>query len=239
MNAVPGVSAAERLSFLDGLDESRNAGGTNDEWLCNNSPFERYFDGVSFQNHQEGPLQIIESQLEGLEHNVGIDIAGGANGVALRGLIKRQGLLEKGLVTNKFDTRDGKAQDVPELDHIDGNILLPETWEKILGWQRKNCPEGASLLMHRPVGGLQRLPTSFYMGAVHLGLDMVRPRGLAYIQIPKKLLGHRHGRRDNLRKICSSIDARDDVAKVIRPERMLKKRCPSSSSTKCAIIIKK
>lgn len=181
-----------------------------DRWRINDSPVDDYFRHPNFSGHPEGALGIIEQQLAAIDYRVGIDIAGGANAVALRGLIN-MGLLDRGLVTNYADKREGVDSDI---DHIDGHVAATETWVKIKDWQEENCPEGAALILHRPIGALQKLSPSFYEGAVHTALSMLGPNGVMFTQIPKRL------REDEaaLQEVCLSIQARPDVAEVMRSE---------------------
>lgn len=190
----------------------------SDHWRLNDSGADDYFKYPQFSGYAGGALEIIGQQLENIDYRVGIDIAGGANGVALRGLIDR-GLLDKGLVTNYSDKREVLD---PEVDHIDGNIRAMETWLKIKDWQEENCPEGAALILHRPIGALQKLPPSFYKGATHTALSMLGTSGAMFAQIPKRL------REDEaaLQEVCLSIQERPDVAEVLRSN-------PNSSSDEC------
>ncbi|HUY85295.1 MAG TPA: hypothetical protein VMU97_02150 [Candidatus Dormibacteraeota bacterium] len=206
--------AAEGLYFLQGLsgEEKFQLRPKRDRlWGTNDSALDHYCDNVDLLNHSEGVAAIIQQQLAGTEGNAGIDIAGGTNGVALQNLLS-MGLLEKALVTNYEDRRSLATRLrlgwFGPLKHVKGHILDTRTWSQIADWQQQVAPEGVALVMHRPDGGMQYLPPDFYKGAVHRLLDMIRPEGVMFAQVP-------HGLRDrhfsSLGGICKSVATRPDV----------------------------
>jgi hypothetical protein len=67
--------------------------------------------------------------------------------------------------------------------------------------------------MHRPVGGLQFLRPCFYRGAAHLLLDMIRPGGVAFFQVPQALDGIIHPRE--FRDLHTSLRERGDIKDII------------------------
>lgn len=229
-----GVSSVERLAFLDGLGPESHS----DTWFFNNSSIGSYLDGVKLEGHPEGPLSIIEAQLASVDYRVGIDLAGGADGVALRGLMQR-GLLDHGLVTNLTDQRCFDPSGERSIEHFAGDLLQPETWQSIRDWQERTHPDGVSLVMHRPIGALQDLPPRFYRGAAHSALDMLGPGGVLVTQIPAILLKSNRGRNTPLERIGRSIAEREDVAEVIPPKGIRGLRRNWSPAKKNAVVIKK
>lgn len=205
----------EDLSFLEGLQEEDSIWEEckEDQWGVNDSSYSDYFSEVRLRDYPEGILELIKAQLEEMENPIGLDIAGGANGVALQGLIN-EGLLVRGVVTNYKDKRSDNAKETPNLDHLSGNIIFPQTWIDIIDWVHANSSEGASLIMHRPYGALQNLYPSFYEGASHKLLDLLRPRGLLFAQIPFALQNRPSLLNSTL---CQEIRERPDVEKVIPP----------------------
>lgn len=223
----------EDLSFLEGLreEDSIHEERKGDKWGINDSTYEGYFAGVRLRNYPQSVLQIVKARLEGTEDPVGLDIAGGTNGIALQGLINN-GVIERGMVTNYRDNRSDFTKENPNLDHISGNIIFPETWLSIIDWVRTNSPEGASLIMHRPYGGLQGLYPYFYEGAAHKLLDLLRPGGLLFAQIPFAVQD-RPGFRKSV--LCQEIRERPDIAEVIPPVELGRTATPMNN---CALVIK-
>lgn len=65
--------------------------------------------------------------------------------------------------------------------------------------------------MHRPIGGLQELRPKVYRGAAHFLLDLIRPGGLMFTQVPRRLVEV----ADEHRQTCESIRNRPDVLEVM------------------------
>ena len=196
------------LDFLHGAPETIEP-GTNafiDKWGTNDSNFTDYCEYAPL-----GTREIIESRLAGLASKAAIDIAGGTNGMAIQQLL-RDGLIDTGLVTNYRDLRDDALEEM-RMDHVDGDILRKETWLRILEWQRERAPDGFSLVLHRPVGGLQKLEPKIYKGALNLLLSRTRPSGALLTQIPDKLDHTEQGER-----LCSELAARTDIEAVYAPK---------------------
>lgn len=223
----------EELSFLEGLreEDSIHEERKGDDWGINDSTYEAYFSSVRLRGYPEGVLQLMKAQLEGLEEPAGVDIAGGTNGIALQGLINA-GVIDRGMATNYKDKRGDFAKENPNLDHIAGNIIFPQTWISIINWVRDNAPDGAALIMHRPYGGLQGLYPSFYKGAAHKLLDLLRPGGMLFAQIPYPLQD-RPGFRNTT--LCQEIRERPDIAELILPVELGRKATPMNN---CAVVIK-
>lgn len=208
-----------RLHFLDGVGHP--AFGTNesiatetDRWSKNDSGFDDYCSRAT-----EGGLYyldleaIVRSRLGRFTTNVALDIAGGTNGAALQDLL-REGMIDRGILTNYLDRRDEPTKDNPYLEHIEGDILASSTWQRIISQSKRHAPDGLSLIMHRPVGALQDLPPRFYKEAAHLLLDMLRPGGILFSQVP---LGLIFDFDEKAKPICDSIALRSDIAAFYRP----------------------
>ena len=204
------MAMSERLDFLKSEEPASDRRTRRETWPVNNSGLDNYF-AVDLPGHPEGVLGIIEEQLGMAEGNAGIDIAGGSNGVALRKLLS-MGILEKALVTNYRDKRNLAARLTPGLKHARGDIVRPRTWERIINWQERVAPEGLALVMHRPDGSMQDFSPDFYEGAAHLLLDMIRPEGIMFTQMPFSL---RNRYASSLEPICQGIEDRPDVRLVI------------------------
>ncbi len=204
----------ERLAFLDyAVDEtfddetvdSKEARG----WGTNNSDFEAYCVDLALPDNPEGLGGIIEAQIGRSKNSVGVDLAGGSEAVALRDLL-RQGFLGKALVTNYSDK---PTDDDPRLYHIEGDLASRSTWANILGWQKEHAADGLDLVMHRPVGGLQNFQPFVYTSAANLLLDMIRPGGVMFCQIPRSLTRTRG--QIGLNVVCSQITEREDLDRIV------------------------
>lgn len=238
MASLPGFMSkppeTERLDFLQDAEHPYDRRVRWDKWRINNSGLDDYFSPVTLADHPEGVLGIIEEQIGADEGNAGVDIAGGRNGIALRQLLK-MGILEKALVTNYRDRRNPVARMNRRLDHVRGDILAPRTVRRIIEWQERHAPEGLALVLHRPDGALQDISPDFYEGGVHLLLDILRPGGLMFTQIPYSL---RRGRyTSSLSPICESVVNRPDVESVIAPKANRRAQGPRQQAD-CVVIVK-
>jgi hypothetical protein len=204
----------ERLEFLEhAVDQtfdgetvaSKEARG----WGTNDSDFEAYCVDLALPDNPEGLGGIIEAQIGRSASNVGIDLAGGTEGVALRDLL-RMGLLGKALVTN-YATKP--TEDDPRLDHIEGDLADRDTWTGILDWQQEHASDGLDLVMHRPVGGLQNFSPFVYTSAANLLLDMIKPGGVMFCQVPRSLT--QGSGQLGLRIVCRRLAERDDIEEII------------------------
>jgi hypothetical protein len=212
------------IARLEELEEGK--------WSTTDSSIDDYSARANFLGRSDGLVEIIRRQLGDADDNVGLDIAAGANGRALRDLLD-SGILRKALITNFADKRSDEVKHNDRLYHITGNLVLPQTWHEILDWQETFAPDGLSLIMHRPVGALQDLPNATYRGALHLLLDRTRLGGLLFTQIPRPLV------RDTaaLLNIRDTLRARSDVGRVI-VRSTIRKDKPHRTDTHVVIIKK-
>lgn len=181
-------------------------------WRVNSSSFNDYSRRADIHGHPDGLTDIVFSQVGLDPNNVGLDIAAGSSARALRDLLDR-GVLGRALATNYQNRRPSKVANDPRLDHITGDITKPSVLEGVASWTHANAPEGLALVMHRPIGALQDLPPRTYKGAAHFLLDLVRPEGIMFTQVPRSL--RKRGALGAMRSICASIIERPDVAKVM------------------------
>lgn len=214
----------DRLSFLEGAKEDSwytDATVPRDKvvWFTDDSDLESYDLDLSFPDNPEGLSGILLDTIGRNRDNVGIDIAGGTNGVALQDLLK-DGILGTAILTNYVDSRSEETREIEELHHVDGDLVDRSTWEKILEKQKELAPEGLDLVMHRPVGGVQTLATDVYKGATNLLIDITKPGGVLFLQIPEALI---HDDRSGtgqlnvgLDEVCASIADRNDIDRIIR-----------------------
>jgi hypothetical protein len=207
------IAPSAELDFLTYASErylTHPPQSNTDEWGVNNSDFSNY---CAYAPRHYDYEKIITSRLAGLATRTAIDIAGGVNGRAIQELID-EGLVDQGVVTNMKDRRVdyGLASGV---DHIEGNICLADTWQKIIDWQHEKAPEGFSLVMHRPVGALQELPAEFYAGALRFLLQRIQPGGMLFSQIPAVLS---FTDNDSKKALCEELFTREDINKIYAPE---------------------
>jgi hypothetical protein len=189
----------------------------SERWGINDSHLNGYSEragyvGTAFREHVDTPelVSVITRQLDGQEDCVGLDLAGGKNGVALQELVAR-GIIQKGLFTNYQDWRKSSTKaNADSQTHIDGNLLRRDTWSRIIEWADTEAPQGFAVVMHQPGGALQGLSASFYRGAIHQLIDITRPGGIVFTKIPMRL------RKDKavLTEVCGSIKSRDDVERA-------------------------
>jgi hypothetical protein len=197
-------------SFCDGVSHPvqiaiRNREEGDIRWDYNDTPFEYY--GVN-RTHGEASLyahKVYEHLLVNPGVKIALDIAGGSNGRAIRDLINL-GLVNSGLVTNYEDRRNESTKKITELGHVAGDLIKQETWKKIQAWKDEFAPEGFSVIMCRPVGGLSYLPGAFYVGGLATLLDWLQPGGVGLFQI------YPEAEHDG----CEMLRNRDDIAEVYR-----------------------
>lgn len=225
-------STRERLTFLEGEESVPDRRIRRDRWRTNNSTLDDYFQEVVLPGYPEGVLAIIERQLSKTKRNIGMDIAGGRNGVVARQLL-RMGLLEKALVSNYRDRRNVAARINPHLAHAKGDLTKLKPWERMMSWQTRHAPHGLALVLHRPDGGLQEQSPGFYEGATHLLLDMMQPEAVLFTQIPSSLRQH----PDELADMCEGVNSRPDVGFVIQSKTPPRPGGPWQYQD-CALVIK-
>ena len=207
------------FSFLDGArdadDNDLSLVSGSDAWYVNNSTFFDYARRASIFNQPDGLAKLVVRQIGTAEDNAGLDLAAGTTARAIRDLLD-SGVLRHALATNYSDHRPENVVADDRLDHIAGNLTVPDTWEKIIDWTKVKAPDGLALVMHRPLAGLQSLPTKTYAGAANLMLDMIRPGGLMFTQIPRTLVA----KPSELSVLCQDIRERPDIDRVhITPPR--------------------
>jgi len=210
------VIESERLAFLDGVAEEKTlhtvASMEARGWGTNNSDFEAYCVDLALPDYPQGFAGIVEEAIGKNPNNVGMDLAGGSDGIALQDLL-RDGILGTAIVTNYEDRRTSETKQNKRLLHIAGDLVKRSTWEDIIYSQKKHAPDGLALVMHRPVGGLQNLRPAIYRNAAHLLLDMTRSGGVLFLQIPDALIAWTA--KLELDIICASIESRDDIERII------------------------
>lgn len=179
-------------------------------WCVNNSDIKDYSRRARIFGRNSGLLEVLKTNLNQNDPGVGLDIAAGSLAVALRDLADME-LIQSGLATNYEDRRSFRVAEDQRIGHVSGDITEQRTWDEIERWRQVHAPDGFSVAMHRPVGGLQDLPDFTYEGAVHAVLDMVQDEGVFFTQIPRTLV-------DNPRllgPICKSIHDRPDVDRIL------------------------
>ena len=201
-----------RLAFLDGAfdpDGSPAVDNPKDVWKMDDSGFDDYCE----RSRIDGVADLIVSQLGRFGTNAALELAAGANARALQDLLER-GVIDKGLATSFADTRSDETKAVEALSHRTGDLLEKEVWREILGWQAAEAPEGLSLILYRPWGALNHIqPTTAYQGAAHLLLDILRPGGVFFAQIPGALKPY-SWTGTLAERVCTSIRQRPDVGRV-------------------------
>lgn len=183
----PNDNSAIDLSFLEGIKQTPLEAGFLDEcgdgeWTVNDSGLSSYFLNIYFPGLGLGP-RVVTERLGENATNVAMDLAGGSNGAALQDLI-RIGAIGSGLLTNYEDRRCPATREISQISHIAGNLTHADTWERIIEWVTTKTEGGLDLILHRPMGGLQYLPTRFYSGAAQLLVELLKPGGIAFLQIP-------------------------------------------------------
>lgn len=211
------------LGFVADLERHRSKSyfrpTGDDKWEINDSGVEDYAKDVNFPEFGgfNAMPRILDEFIDAEADNIAIDIAGGANGVALQQLISA-GLIAKGLVTNLEDTRNLRARASSQLSHIAGDLCEFPTWAKIVNWARINAPEGVDLILSRPRGALQHLPIGTYGGATVAFLEMLKPGGILYAQIPWSLSESAPNGKNSkkLDRVCARIQSSGLAGRIIK-----------------------
>jgi hypothetical protein len=205
---------ADRLAHLQGVDHPEHDPLeawqiATDTWQANDASFSDYCTMASMTGLPD-VSRLVRQRLGSFTTNVGLDIAGGTNGVAIQELIA-DGAIDTGIVTNLLDKRGDEARNVDGLLHIEGDILKEETWHKLFV-TLSEASEGAgpSLIMHRPCAALQYLSPHFYEGSFNLLFDWLRPGGVMFAQVPLIFSTS----ANNLQKFCGYVQTRDDIAEL-------------------------
>lgn len=237
VNAIYGISVDWRGELVSAI-EARG-------WGVNDSDFGSYCAGLMLADGREGVQEIVSEHLRSMDgHRVGLDIAGGTNGVALQSLLRLR-ILEHGIVTNYADRRSDETRKMPNLTHVEGDLAERATWETILEEKRACAPEGLSVVLFRPVGPLQDCSPEAYKGAAHFLLDITRPGGVHFWQIPRELKPYTPIRERRKLEVYSSLRCRDDIEEIIPayiPVRPEDDRLPDSAANRLldsVIIVKK
>jgi len=194
------------LDFLKGEQRPEEWVGSDDDWLSNDSSFNDY---VAYSLLPKGLFaRILDKHVGENTENVGLDLAGGENGQALQDLLAA-GILGRALLTTYKDRRSIATKYLVELGHVEGDLIRPTTWQKIINWKHIYAPHGFALIMHRPLGALQDLNPSTYVGAANLLLNMLRPGGVFFSEIPGALYG------SGMTLMCRSLQEREDIADIM------------------------
>lgn len=172
------------LSFLDGsFDGNEARPWPEGSYGVDNSGFKDYCRFSLIPDVE----QKITHQLQSLEPGTGLDVAGGANGVAVQDLLDNE-LIERGVFTGYQEARNPETVDRPDLDFIAGDIKREAAWRAIFQWQDEHSPQGFNIIMHRPFGMLGNMHPHFYAAAGNLLLDRLAPGGILFSQIAPCLL---------------------------------------------------
>jgi hypothetical protein len=210
------------LDFLEGAtphprdEKMRRNSLLEGGWGYNDSGITDY-NATSFNDTFPGaPLNdIIAARVGTSPDNVGMDIMGGSNGVALHDLMAA-GVIGQGIVTNEHDEQGPGARENPNLHHVEGDILQRQTWEDMILTQREVVPEGLAVAMWRPIGAIQHQTYEVYQGAAHAVVNMLRPGGVFFAQVPQGTIGDRG---PGPREFFRSFAVRGDVERVVRSDR--------------------
>lgn len=155
-------------------------------WEWQNSGIFGYASGFGIS--VEAFKDTIESTLEGhdLEERVGLDLAGGSQGLAILQLIQ-QGVIGKGLTVDHqvYKTRD---MNEPNAHLVSADLTTEDGWRAIFDWKDVHAPKGFPLILHRPGDALQSFPAESYTGFLELCLDLMASGGVLISQLPKGLM---------------------------------------------------
>lgn len=196
---------------FDPVDRILDMPGKGEKWQVDDSSIDEYsvLAGLP-EDFDTGLGGMIAGAIGTDKGNIGIDIAGGANGKALQELLTL-GILDRALVTNYSDNRSPATKKIDQLNHISGDLCDVSTWQEIAEWIDDNAPEGLDLVMHRPAGTLQDMSPAFYEGAFEFLLGKTRPAGIHFLQIPEALVIPSPDR--TLKPICDRV--KEDIAEVL------------------------
>lgn len=178
-------------------------------WHINDSSFDEYCGKIDFPG-QGNLREILERQIGYDRNNTGLDVAGGSQGTAVQDLLRAK-FIGKGLVTNFEDLRTNKTKKIDALDHIAGDVANIEVWQSILDWKEEHAPEGFSVILHRPAGGLQEFSPNAYAPPLHFLLDTLKPGGVLFTQVPVAL---RLSPRQAWFPIHLSVRSRSDIEDI-------------------------
>lgn len=229
------------LSFLDGVvpaaeDEPMTANAERlGYWPSNNSPIEDY-GKAEFHDAIPGAnlTDIIVNTIGRSPDNVGMDVMAGSDLVVLQQLLI-EGIIGTGIGTDSQDNRAPETASNSDLRFIQGDQLDEATWLAMLHDQQELAPEGLAVALWRPVGAVQYQPPHVYQGAAHAILDMVRPGGMFFSQVPARFIGN----RDASRQVLSSLVRRGDVARIITSDPFTLSEIPAMLDKRAIIVFKK
>jgi len=181
------VFASYRATKADFKREDRG-------WLVDDSHLSRFFDGVKLRNGT--PLEVMAQCIGRDPNNVGIDIAGGTNGVAMRDLVAT-GLVGKGLYTHFLDDRNPRLSN-PNVDLVTGDLATAQPWLSIRDWQQRNAPQGFAVALHAPGLGFEKWAPDTHLTALAMLLPMMQPGAVIFTQVPIEVLkdGNQEARLD-------------------------------------------
>lgn len=182
-------------------------------WTVDDSGLDSYAKLVYFE--AGSAIDVIKEHMQSLPNSTGIDIAGGSNGIAIRQCVEL-GIVSQGVFTNHFDVRDATTKE-SGLHFIEGDLLVASTWEAIKNTQRQVAPEGFGLALHRPFGALQSQDLSFYSSMASKVIDMLKPRGIFFMQIPSHFLWPRS--KAEIQLLTNSIQSNESVLSVEESDR--------------------
>ena len=202
-------------------------------WAVNNSTLYDYSRRAYIDGDRTRLLDLINERLGTSEDNVGLDVAAGSRAQALQDLMD-SGVLGRALATN-YRARIPRKERRQSLDHIRGNLTHRETWQKILGWKDEHAPDGFDLVMHRPVGGLQDLDLHTYQAAARMLFGMVKPGGMMFSQVPRRVMNMEKG----LGELCRTVRESGEVEGVVTTgQRSSRMRLPKDESDHYAVVLK-
>jgi hypothetical protein len=241
--AEPVTSGQRRfdLSFLKevGTDDTDAALLRTTEkrsgWHKNRSPIENY-GAAKFTESFPGKelYDIIVGQIGKRPGNVGMDVLGGLDGVALQQLVS-SGVLSKSIDVDLRTHHGNGVSNNPKLHYVAGDILSSETWQPMIEKQAKLAPQGLALIIHRPYGALQHQPQNVYEGGAHVLLDMLRPGGVLFTQVPSTYKNN----DDVVRQTYRSLVSRGDIQRIVRADGYMNGKTPISNEKQAVLLFKK
>jgi len=184
-------------------------------WTVDDSSFTSYTELVMFQDGSA--LSHILARVGKHAVNSALDIAGGSNGRAVRDLIDT-GIASSGVYTNMIDNRTLPTRSDVKL--VIGDLISCRTWDEIKSSQQEVSPDGFAIALHRPYGGLQGLSTRQYIKGATKVVDMLRPGGVFYSQIPTTY-AYDTRNESMISEIFDKISMHPDVEKIDHSVRAL------------------